>query len=523
MLKSETHRLQYVPRRHASSVVVVTGKPSELDAYEAARNLGKVSGAVQSSASALPAPAIYAYSDKEKEWKLATEASLQDFLETVNTAEDRLQTRRYRLSTGQDPTALELELCRMFRQHPDQYSSLSAHVDHVFQASVGGYGGGGPTLREAPRTTETKEDFAKQACFSASRLGIGAKDKREDGEGVTVAILDTSPQREYVCPDLINFWLDLSTGNVSVPEEDKDVLATPAGMQLPSEVDIKAAEANRKDKDFKAGTLLDRNDLWPYHGLMIASLIRHVAPKATIVLIKVLDDDGEAAGSTITHALDILHALQQKQTTANGRRVVEDKLVVNLSFGLFRTQAEEIDAPYMLNACAQICRSAGAGSPGNDKVLIVASSGNNSFDKHPQNPQEPSAYGYFADDPATDTNLITVAATSITDKNGKDTGKIGAYAWFSNQANFGAPGHDLVMDLGSKYETRVSTTQHVVWSGTSFAAPLVAGVAASLMSKSNGNLSANAVKKHLWQTAEKPSDWNGVPEIRLSSNSKKKK
>ena len=84
----------------------------------------------------------------------------------------------------------------------------------------------------------------------------------------------------------------------------------------------------------------------------------------------------------------------------------------------------------------------------------------------------------------------------------------GRYAWFSNEAHFGAPGEDLILDCGAV----VAGSRYVRWSGTSFAAGLVTGVVAVLLST---GLSPEMVKARLWERATRPSRWDGVHAVRL--------
>ena len=131
-------------------------------------------------------------------------------------------------------------------------------------------------------------------------------------------------------------------------------------------------------------------------------------------------------------------------------------------------------------------------------------------------PLEPSAFGCFSDTPALNAKLITVAAT------GTEPTK---YAWFSNQSYLAAPGLDVLIDLGRniaalKKEGDKTKPADIVncrrfkWSGTSFAAPLVAGAAALLIS---ANVETRYVKTILWETATKPTDWNGIRELNLDA------
>lgn len=510
MQKGQRKHVHDLRRIHVHSLLVFSGKPDELDDFEKRMQAGEfkeIMGTEPANPVApMSLPPIYSYQNKA--WKAASltgsdRVSLN--LEDLHTNFHRhrgqrpIQARRYSLPDDADALEVAVKLYQHFKKNRKQFPSLEVHLDDVFQASNGplpGAGGGGPTLREKPRAMPgvKSKNFFKQACFS--RLGLDVSVHKTGGKGVTVAILDNSPELQYVDPDLVDFWFDLSEDIELSSGQDNPELHLP--VHLPNVPEYQAKDLNRKDEEMQ--NVLDTTKMLPYHGTMIASLIRRLAPEATILLVKVLDKDNDAAGSTITHALEAVHYLQEARLQANRRRIVQDKLVINLSFGLYRTQAEDVDAPYMLAACDHIC-SRGA--------VIVACSGNDSFSLHPGNPEEPASYGYFSDTPATDTNIIAVAATDATGSNKKTPG---VYAWFSNQSNIGAPGHDLIMDLGKAYDTTASTSRFVEWSGTSFAAPLVAGAAALLLEK---GARPNKVKGILWSTALQPTNWNNVPELDL--------
>jgi subtilisin family serine protease len=62
--------------------------------------------------------------------------------------------------------------------------------------------------------------------------------------------------------------------------------------------------------------------------------------------------------------------------------------------------------------------------------------------------------------------------------------------------------------------TKGAPTRFVQWSGSSFAAPIVAASAAALLGASP-TLATDKVKEALWRTATPPTDWNGVPEVNL--------
>ncbi len=424
------------------------------------------------------------------------------------------EARRYKLIEGLEALSVTVALLRLFEQEKARFNSIDVSVDSIFHVTPGGEWGNSPTLREPPRAlfgpNFNEKSFGEQACFERIHFNDVKQTFSENprlpypqGEGVTIAIIDSSPALKQVSGKLIDFWIDLSSPNSRfarpLPDET-DPVALPSPL-VKSLSNHRRVLKNRTMFPANRGVKLEHPlEMERFHGLMVASLIRYLAPKATIVLIKVMNDDGEGEGFAIQHALKLVGNYRENRRTVNGRRIIEDKVVINLSLGARGLNAEEVEAPYMLNICDWLCR--------NGAIMAVAT-GNDSWENHPLNPEEPAAYGYFADTEATDRNLVCVAAT---DGNPHPT----RYAWFSNQSDLGAPGHDLVLDLGvDTNATGLSNAfRYVEWSGSSFATPLVSGGAAMLL---GAGLKPEEVKMRLWSTATPPEDWNCVREINLAN------
>jgi len=287
------------------------------------------------------------------------------------------------------------------------------------------------------------------------------------GSDLTVLILDTLPvQGEIdVAHEYVDFWVDW-VGDSSPPAE-------PSSQPVPAPI-IPSAEIHK------------------YHGVMTASLIRQLTPASTIVGARVLDDYGKGWSTTVIQAILWALSHRKNKTMINGRRLIHDKLIFNMSMGLPRTQAEAAEATCLLRALDVASRAA---------TLTVAAVGNDSWRK-PENPVEPAAYGFYADTLATAEQVIGVAGAA----------RLGEYAVFSNEGHIAAPCRHIVCDTGSN--SRIQQTygfSTVSWSGTSFATPQVTGLAALLWDA--GRVPFYGIKQHIWRTSRPPRRWNGVREI----------
>ena len=160
------------------------------------------------------------------------------------------------------------------------------------------------------------------------------------------------------------------------------------------------------------------------HGTFCAGLLAAVAPDATIMPLRAFDDDGGTDLFTLAKAI--------RYARKNGAQVV------NMSFGTLtdaRVLREAIDY-------------ARAGN-----VVLVASAGNNNT----SSPQYPAAYP----------GVINVAATDLLDR----------------KASFSNYGSNVFVDApGAHIMSAVPGGGYGMASGTSFSAPMVAGMAALIRS-----------------------------------------
>lgn len=166
------------------------------------------------------------------------------------------------------------------------------------------------------------------------------------------------------------------------------------------------------------------------HGTSVASIIsgrEGIAPKAEVISIRVLD--GEGAGNSFQVAQGIIEAVDQGAQ------------VINMSLGVYEDAA-------ILRQAVRYAHDQG--------ILMVAAAGNDGYDRMPF----PAAYS-------------EVLAVTAVDANSQQ-------ARFPNQSmaiNFAAPGVGILA-AGADEGT-------LLFSGTSAAAPFVAGILVSLLSGEN--------------------------------------
>jgi len=160
------------------------------------------------------------------------------------------------------------------------------------------------------------------------------------------------------------------------------------------------------------------------HGTFCAGLLVAVAPDATIMPLRVFDDNGNTDVFTLAKAV--------RYARKNGAQVV------NMSFGTLTDSR-------VLREAVEYARS------GN--LVLVASAGNNNT----STPQYPAAYA----------GIVTVATTDLLDRK----------ASFSNYGS-----HVFVDAPGTHIISTMPGGGYGMASGTSFSAPMVAGMAALIRS-----------------------------------------
>lgn len=199
------------------------------------------------------------------------------------------------------------------------------------------------------------------------------------------------------------------------------------------------------------------------HGTFVAGLVTQVAPAAKILPIKALSDNGEGT---------VFDAAEAIRYAANN-----NVRVINLSMGLYQPSK-------VLETAIRYAQSKG--------VVVVASAGNS----------DTSEYRY----PASYSGVIGVAALD------KDSTKAD-FSNYGKNATVAAPG----VQVYSTYYTG----GYGYGNGTSFAAPLVAGLAAQIWAKrplSSANEVANRIKYSATSLATADYDYGALLGFGLINN-----
>lgn len=234
-----------------------------------------------------------------------------------------------------------------------------------------------------------------------------------------------------------------------------------------------------EDPDVRLEPLVGELDVSAGHGTFIAGLVRQKCPDATLLAVRVLQGDGVVAEADLLEALNLLWLRQRQSRLPGMSHLAVD--VVSLSLGYYHESEDDRAFDPLLLAPIRALGRLG--------VVVVVSSGNDAT----MRPMYPAAFSPHAGGPVPrplhhEVPVVAVGATNP-DR---------SVALFSNEGPWvqaHRPGAALVSTLppfdgsrspGVEQDTPGRTHRSTldpddftsgfgVWSGTSFAAPILAG------------------------------------------------
>lgn len=298
--------------------------------------------------------------------------------------------------------------------------------------------------------------FLTQWAFK--EIGLAAGDSRATGRGVRLGLFDTSPFADR----------EVSGGNGrSIPW-----VTEPAPLTL-ALVHYETPPAT-EERDLSS------------HGLFAAGIAHAVAPAADIQLIRVLNANNQGTMFSLNRALfDFIRA--------NGVAAGQMGVVINLSLGIRLPPGEAgFDLPLEVQSLRDLLRLADCAG-----MVVVAAAGNDSANLPQPEPAHlpanwPTIIGVAGStqerERAAFSNRGELAAPAGNGRYDQTTGKF-------LPANDACTAGDCPYALIGPVRQTEGNSGFAYWSGTSFAAPMVAGLAALVIERGGGRLSPKEVRR----------------------------
>lgn len=388
-------------------------------------------------------------------------------------------------------------------------------------SSPGGTGGPGGEPSCATEAEATSRTFSSEQTFFL-KIPDNPSATMETAEGVTVAILDTC------YPD--NKWVDLKTDWPAHPLITR-LLGGPGGASGALHV-----HPDAKVDAYLPGVKIDGHDYdMTDHGLFIAGVINSLAPEAELHLYQVLNQYGLGDMLTIAHTLDTIikkdfsdrldKLFINMSLTLNlplqDKHINKNKLGKNDEIGQ-KILKKKRDGEWFWNLVHWICRIlqwilrwfipgfvlSCRGSWADRQALafewindlvhvlgpgVIAAAGNNGSGGHRPAALYPAAYdsvlgvAALSKDPNNPQKLIPASYSDLADT--PTTQGIAVFGGEEGDGN-GVPG----VFVGPFPHGRSNTTGYAWWAGTSFATPMITGLAAALIINKKAVNARDAIK-----------------------------
>ena len=338
----------------------------------------------------------------------------------IPAGEDVIRLYRIQEKTGPE-YSVEYTTCLINRLSGKGLPPVYADPNYTV-TPAGWHGGGSPWTQNGAwaqdggglGSTDLK-GFTGQWALGKQGIALfdaaGSRLTEAEGKGIVIGVFDTAPAMDSLSSE--TFFESAFGDSLSLQEAD------PASGQLFVH-DAKPQDVPECPGHDRTNPSIQREDYdLSSHGLFVASLAHAVAPQSNIYLVKVLGKDACGDLATILRGMDWF-----QQTMVKAKQPM-DKTVINLSLGLNRPDEEQAKA-FGLPAGAEVkTLQKKIESLTREGSTVVAAAGNDSFDQ---------AIAGEAEIPANDRPVIGVAASNAD----------GQRSCFSNQGDLAAPGGDGV-------------------------------------------------------------------------------
>lgn len=398
---------------------------------------------------------------------------------------------RHRDPSVIDPTPMTLSYIQRQLERLAQVGLriLSAMPNWLVTAAPALYGSGGPAV--PPRPAPSIDISGSANAFVGWQFSLPDHQSWLDPNGaqdVTVAVLDTAQHADLVYnaanrPELSRNWLlhNLAT-NLQVNNGSFEIEYN----RYPVTNDVRSGRGFRDESRYYA---------MPGHGLFVSGIIRDIAPRARIRLIRILNDYG---GSDIYNLFAALTDLEHELMAGTTRR-----LVLNLSLTVMPDirrvpflwfYDRQWPTPQLAGALRVLAHIEEGlrllfESLAAHGVLIVAAAGNDSFrttrkGKQPRPPRAPARYdttlsvtsvnSRFAPSAFANAACMPPFDAGVATFGGDAFGVVDAYGW---------PDAVRGVYISAFSRNEQNTSGWADWSGTSFSTAIISALGAHLLAQ----------------------------------------